>query len=184
MVFEAIQSIDTGILLFIQENIRNSILDPILFFFSIINNSGAFWIALSVLLIITKKYRRIGFDLLLCLAFGYLINNILLKNAIHRVRPFNTIDELELMLGALSDSGGWSFPSGHTCSSFASAYALTRGFGKKGALFYIPAVLISFSRLYIGAHYPSDVLTGAVIGTLTAILIYAMSKKYIRFRKL
>lgn len=183
MLFELLYSIDSGILLFIQDSIRNSVLDPIMTFFSVIGNAGALWIALAILLMINKKYRRIGFDVLLCVALCYIINDFAVKNTIQRVRPFLAVDGLEFMLGSWSLSETWSFPSGHTCSSFAAAYALTMGFGKKGALFYIPAFFISFSRLYIGVHYPSDVLAGALIGTLGSIGIYKLSQKYIRLRK-
>jgi undecaprenyl-diphosphatase len=177
-----IQSADSTILLFIQDHMRNPVLDPVMFFFSVIGNAGFLWIALSVFLMLTKKHRRAGFDLLLCVAVCYILNDFLIKNLVQRERPFLCISELCVLLDRFSASDSWSFPSGHTCSSFAAAYALTKSFGKYGSLFYIPAVFISLSRLYVGGHYPSDVLAGALIGTVGSIVVYALRVRYIRLK--
>ena len=75
--------------------------------------------------------------------------------------------------------GGSSFPSGHTNASFAAAFALAKGFGKKGAWAYLVAALIAVSRLWVGVHYPTDVIAGAVCGTLCAWLAWTLSHKYI-----
>lgn len=179
-VFEVISAADSGILLFIQEHVRNFILDPIMFFFSVIGNKGTVWILTAVLLLVISKYRKTGLITLLCLAAGFVVCNLLIKNSVQRIRPFIAIEELEHLMGTLADADSWSFPSGHTCSSFAAAYALTRGLGKKGGLFYILAAAISLSRLYIGVHYPSDVLAGAVIGTLVSVLIHAAANRLVR----
>lgn len=179
VVFEFISSADAGILLFIQEHLRNAVLDPVMCFFSLIGNAGIFWILTALLLIITSRYRRTGFLMLLCLAMGFVVCNLTLKNTIQRIRPFIAVEGLEHLMGNLADADSWSFPSGHTCSSFAAAYALTRGLGKKGALFYVPAAMISFSRLYIGVHYPSDVLAGAATGTVVAIFVHGVFNRLI-----
>ena len=65
----------------------------------------------------------------------------------------------------------YSFPSGHTSSSFAAALILTLRHKKVGWLAYIPAVLIAFSRLYLYVHFPSDVLGGAVLGVGIGLLM-------------
>lgn len=183
VVFEFIDATDAGILLFIQEHVRTALLDQIMSFFSAIGNMGFFWLLTAVLLLLTSKYRQAGFVMLLCLAMGFVVCNLVLKNSVQRIRPFIAVEGLEHLMGKLADADSWSFPSGHTCSSFAAAYALARGLGKKGALFYIPAVMISFSRLYIGVHYPSDVLAGAVIGTVISILVYAVFNRLVKQNK-
>ncbi|MFR4852436.1 MAG: phosphatase PAP2 family protein [Butyricicoccus sp.] len=72
--------------------------------------------------------------------------------------------------GAARSGGPWSFPSGHTLSSFAAASALYFFHHKTGFLAFLLAAAIAFSRLYASVHYPTDVLTGAVIGVLCGII--------------
>jgi len=103
------------------------------------------------------------------IAFCFIITNLLLKNLVARVRPYDEIPALVPLVSKLSD---WSFPSGHTCASFAAAYSLTKSYGKKGALSYTVAVLIAFSRLYVGVHYPTDVIGGAIVGFLGSAVFY------------
>ena len=62
----------------------------------------------------------------------------------------------------------------------ACAAALTCAFGKKGALAFIPAALIALSRIYVGVHYPSDVLIGAVLGSAVGVVVFKVSHKIVR----
>lgn len=170
-MLEAIQAMDETILLFIQENIRGGFLNSIMVFFTTIGNAGAVWILLSILLLCMKKYRRAGLAVLLVMGLSWCVNDLLIKSIAARPRPFLAIEGLEVLV-SLPQS--WSFPSGHTCSSFAAAYVLTRELGKKGALSYILAVLIALSRPYVGVHYMSDVFVGALVGTLCSVFFYAV----------
>jgi undecaprenyl-diphosphatase len=182
MLFDILQQADSSVLLFLQEHVRNPILNPVMFFFSVIGNAGLIWIALSICLILYKKTRRQGFILLVCIAICYVLNDILIKNLVQRARPYLLIDELEVLLKRFSASKSWSFPSGHACSSFAAAFALRKSFGKTGALFYIPAILISLSRMYIGVHYPSDIICGAIVGTIGSAAVYYIIMRVSRRR--
>lgn len=174
-----LNNIDTSILLFFQQ-LRNPITDPIMGFFSVIGNKGCVWIAIAILLLIFKKTRRHGIQLAFCLLASLLINNIILKNLVARPRPFTVIEELTVMLAPkLADAGSWSFPSGHTGSSFAAAYSISRSFGKKGSWAWIVAALISLSRPYIGVHYLTDVICGALFGILGAVLACLLWRKLI-----
>jgi undecaprenyl-diphosphatase len=169
-IMDILRPIESAILLFLQ-GLRNPVTDPIMAFFSISANYGIVWIVLALVLLCIKKTRMAGLSLALCLIASLLVNNILLKPLVARPRPFHEIEGLRLMLETgPANVGGWSFPSGHTGASFAAACSLTRSYGKKGAWVYAVAVLIAFSRLYIGAHYPTDVLAGMVTGTLGAVL--------------
>lgn len=166
--------IDASILLFVQEHIRCAFLDPVMKFLSLVGEAGAVWIVLGVVLLISPKTRKGGFFMLLCLLLGFLLNNILIKNLVQRPRPYAAIPELWSVVGEVSE---WSFPSGHTCSSFACAAGLTMAFGKKGAWAYIPAALIAVSRIYLGVHYPTDILGGTLVGTLAAGAVYLIVKR-------
>ena len=100
------------------------------------------------------------------LAIGALITNVALKNIIARIRPYEVVEGLKLLIEPQSD---FSFPSGHTCASIGAALVMYPFLERKwGIPLVILAVLISLSRLYVGVHYPTDVLGGAVGGVLAA----------------
>lgn len=165
---ETLIHMDGAILMFLQEVVRNSILDPVMKVITTLGNAGVFWIVLTLLLLIPKKTRKIGWMSACALIFSLLVNNIFLKNLVARVRPYNAIEGLVPIIKKPSE---FSFPSGHAGSSFASACVLYRKLPKKsGVLLLILAVLISFSRLYVGVHYPTDVLAGAFTGAICSYL--------------
>ena len=168
---EALQLLDGNFLLFIQEHIRLEWLNPIVMFITSLGNSGIIWIALGIVLLFFKKTRRAGMLSLLCLIGAWLVNDFVLKEIFSRVRPYEVVEGLTHLGGPESS---FSFPSGHTNASFAAAFGLAAGFGKKGAWSYILATLIAFSRCYVGVHYLTDVLAGMIVGTLVAFLVYKL----------
>ena len=173
----ALQSFDANALLYIQDFLRTPFLTVIMVFFSRIGDSGIIWIVTGLVLLVPKSTRRGGFDVLICLLVAYLINDCVIKVLVERIRPYEVINGLTILVPPESS---FSFPSGHTNSSFAAALALTLAFGKAGALAYIPAVLIAFSRCYVGVHYPSDVLAGMLVGTLVSLAVYMLLRRYIK----
>ncbi len=182
-MIEAIQDLDTGALLYIQDFLRTPFLTPIMVFSSKLGNAGFIWIFTGLLLLVSKKTRRGGFDLLICLIAAYIVNDLVIKPLVARPRPYDTIEALQILVKPLSS---YSLPSGHTNFSFAAATALTLAYGKRGALAYIPAVLIAVSRCYVGVHYPTDVLLGMLVGTMVALTVYLLLQKYVKtylFRK-
>lgn len=158
--------IDGNLLLWIQEYIRQEWMTPFWTFVTSLGDAGWFWIVLSVILMIPKRTRKIGITALVSLGIGALITNVALKNIVARTRPYEVIDGLILLVGVQSD---FSFPSGHSCASFAAAMVYYRMLPKKyGICAVILASLIAFSRLYVGVHYPSDVIAGVGIGMVAA----------------
>ena len=88
-----------------------------------------------------------------------------IKVAVDRPRPFIVEPEpTPLLLGVLGDS----FPSGHAATSFAGALVLTRWLPGRWPVLFGLAVAIAYSRVYVGVHYPADVLGGAALGLLVA----------------
>ncbi len=161
-MFEILQQIDGNILLFIQEYIRRDWMDGFWEMITHLGDGGIFWIILALLLLIPRKTRGAGLSALLAMGVGALITNVAIKNIVARVRPYDTISELILLIERQHD---YSFPSGHTCASFAAAYALYRTLPRKwGIPCLVLATLIALSRLYVGVHYPSDVLGGLAVG--------------------
>lgn len=159
---DSLLHMDGNILLFIQENIRNPVLDPVMKVITSLGNAGIIWILLTILLLAVKRTRRIGIMSACALVCSLLVNNILLKNLVARARPYATVEGLIPIIPKPSE---FSFPSGHAGSSFASGSVLYRRLPKKyGILILVLAILISLSRLYVGVHYPTDVLAGMLTG--------------------
>ena len=105
-----------------------------------------------------------------------------MKPLAHRIRPYVYSHEVSLIIKKAAD---YSFPSGHTAAAFASSMAILRSEHKKlGACALIYATLTGFSRLYVGIHYPTDVIAGMILGDLfglagaaIAALIYRKLKE-------
>lgn len=176
---EWIQMMDQQALLFIQEHLRFALLDPVMVLVSTLGNAGMIWILLGVLLTALPKTRKMGVFALASLLVCFLINNGLLKNLVARPRPYTQLSELVMLMPCPSDH---SFPSGHTCAAFATAGSLLWSGKNKLWGLRVPAlilaVLTGWSRLYVGVHFPTDVLAGALIGLLGSYVVTgALMKK-------
>lgn len=138
-------------------------MDKFMVIFTTLGNMGTVWIVIALLLILGKKYRRIGFMVLIAMLLGTILGDGIVKHVVMRIRPSESIPIDKLLI---PKPLSYSFPSGHTTSSFAAAGILCRYFKKYAALFLILAFLIAFSRLYLYVHYPTDVLGGVILGLL------------------
>lgn len=154
--------LDGWILLFIQEHIRREWMDGFWIFVTHLGDKGWIWILLGLGLLLFPRMRKTGAAVLLALLIGALLTNVILKNLVARVRPYEVVEGLRLLIERQRD---FSFPSGHTCASFAGAFAIYRAFPDRyGKAAIALAILISLSRLYVGVHYPTDVLAGMAVG--------------------
>lgn len=158
---EWIQGLDHDILLYIAQHVRQDWLTPIVTLITSLGNAGAIWLVLALVLVIRPCTRRCGIAMLLALLFGLLIGNLAIKNIVARPRPFRTYTDI---IPLVSPGDLYSFPSGHTLSSFCAATACFGFYKKPGIACGVLAVLIGLSRLYVGVHYPTDVLCGALLG--------------------
>ncbi|MBU3182183.1 phosphatase PAP2 family protein [Clostridium psychrophilum] len=169
-----IQKFDSSILLYIKDNMHGLIMDKIMVISTYLGNGGIVWIIIIAILLISKKYRRIGLMALAALILSTILGDIVLKNVVKRIRPSSTIPAINLLI---SNPLSYSFPSGHTTSSFAVAGVLTRYFKSYALEFFSLASLIAFSRLYLYVHYPTDVLGGIVLGLIcSGIIIFLFDK--------
>lgn len=174
---EFLINLDGNILLWIQEYIRQDWMEGFWKGITMLGDSGWFWIALSLLLMVPRQTRWIGITSLAAIVIGALITNVTLKNLVARTRPYEVVEGLALLIEKQRD---YSFPSGHTCASFAAAGVYWRMLPKKfGIPLVILAAMIAFSRLYVGVHYPTDVLAGLLIGLFAAWAARHM-QKYVR----
>lgn len=172
---------DSSILLFFQETIRNSVLTPFVVGITTLGNAGIIWILMSVGMLFHKKTRKIGCMGLAALVLSALVNNMILKPLIARPRPYELISALTPLIAKPTD---YSFPSGHTAASFAAACVFYRNLPKKaGVPLMILAVLIALSRIYLGVHYPSDVLGGMISGVALSYLAEWITNKVLKRRE-
>ena len=162
---------DGQLLLWLKETFSHPVLDESMTFISSLGNKGMIWIAIGVLLLLfglkNKKWRNGGFLVLFSLAANFLACNVILKPLVDRTRPYDVLDYTPL----IPPVGDPSFPSGHTSASFAAATAIYFINKKWGIAAYILAAVMGFSRLYLGVHFPTDVLAGALVGTAAAMAI-------------
>ena len=161
--------------LYALQDINNPVLDKVMVFVSALGNAGIFWIAVGLLLLITKRYRRGGAQMLVAMAVTFIIGNLILKNLVARERPCWIDREVQLLMASPSD---YSFPSGHSMNGFAGSVSLLCIDKRIGIPAVILAAVIAFSRLYLFMHFPTDVFAGIVIGLVIALITnYVFWKK-------
>lgn len=158
-----------------QSDIVNQIMKCI----TISGNGGIIWIVTGVLLLLFRKTRIPGLVMLISLAAGFILNDLILKPLVARQRPFLEDVSFCSFLAeiGLKEPTGYSFPSGHSFSSLNCAVVLTFFFKKKGMPFLLYALLIAFSRAFVLVHYPSDILMGMIFGIMTAVTTIAVYRK-------
>ncbi len=170
-MWNTLNTFEIGILDFIRETFSCAFLDVFMPFITMFGEDGIFFIALAVVMLIPKKTRKAGLCIGAALLMGFIVGNLTLKPLLSRMRPYDfneAFDKAGMLVSSLGDK---SFPSGHTLAAFEACVVL---FITQKKYIGIPALvfctLIALSRLYLYVHYPTDVLAGAILGTLFAIL--------------
>ena len=105
-----------------------------------------------------------------------------IKNIIRRERPFVTLKDVYFNKDN-SPTDRYSFPSGHTSMVFSIATSLTLRYPDKPAVIagsFLYAALIGYGRMYLGVHYPSDVIGGMIVGSGSAALVYSLRKEILK----
>jgi undecaprenyl-diphosphatase len=156
---------DLSIFYFINHSLSLPILDK---FFSLITNVNNWYIAYIILLLIGiikggRTGRIVAIGVLLLITITDQLSAGLIKDLVHRLRPCAVLPDAITPMGC---TGTFSFPSSHAVNNFAAAVFIYRFFPKLVWALFITAILISVSRIYLGLHYPSDVLGGAILGSL------------------
>ena len=163
-MIDTLVEIDKKLMIFLNKTISNSIFDILM---PIITNQN-FLAIIGVILIIYLGYfgEKKGRITLLVLLFAAGMSDALcaqiIKPWVGRIRPSHEfIDFINLLV---SKGGKWSFPSNHAANSFAFATVLSYFYDKNKIILFFIASTIAFSRVYVGVHYPMDILFGAFIG--------------------
>ncbi|MFL0194919.1 phosphatase PAP2 family protein [Clostridium sp. WILCCON 0269] len=164
-----IEKIDNYILFIIKNHIQNKYLDRIMSTATKAGDLGLIWIVIAFFLLLSEHYRIIGGMVIFTLIISTIMGEGILKHIVRRARPCNGGYNGLLLI---SKPVSYSFPSGHTLSSFASASVLSMYFRQYSFIFFIIAFIIALSRIYLYVHYPTDVIGGIVFGLLCSKLIF------------
>ena len=189
---------DGNLLIGIQQALNADWLTPIMKVITFFGEDGIFWIIMCLIMVFFRKTRRPGIICAASLLFTFISCNLILKPLIDRVRPWVTFQLVNAMMPPPGDA---SFPSGHSANSMGPAWAMflatmpvktaegrsydeVKCLGWKGEglmprrmhicsiALVVLAVLIGISRLYLGMHYPSDVICGLLLGMIVASIVY------------
>ena len=153
------------------------VLDTVMVPVSRICDHGEVWILLAAILLAIPKTRKLGTCVACGLALDLLFCNLALKPLIGRIRPFAVNPTVSLLIPPPTDA---SFPSGHTAASFASVAALKTANSRLWKPALALAVVIALSRLYLYAHWPTDILGGAAVGILAGWLGTKLAQSFPR----
>jgi undecaprenyl-diphosphatase len=164
-----IQKLDNYILCAIKKYVQNKYLDILMPIITTMGNLGFIWIMVAVVLLLDKPYRLIGDIVILTLIISTIVGEGVVKHIVRRVRPCNQQNNVSLLIARPIS---YSFPSGHTLSSFAVEEVLSMYFTQYKLIFITIAFLIALSRLYLYVHYPTDIIAGIIVGILCSKLIF------------
>lgn len=173
-----IQNWDWSVMERLQSTFHSAWGDAVFPLVTHLGDKGLVWLAAAVLLLLSRRNRKLGLMVLAALAISFLLGEILLKNMVQRPRPFALDPAFALLI---PPEAGFSFPSSHSATGFAAACTI---FYKKkgwGLLALLLAGGIAFSRLYLYVHFPTDVLAGAALGIISAMLTRKLFRKINRF---
>ena len=167
------ENFEFRILELLHNAVDGEITDFLLTGISALGNVGFLWILAAVAMIISKRYRRAGFAVAIGLVMGLAFGNIILKNIIARPRPCWIFEVPEMLITIPKD---YSFPSGHTLSSFISAFVIFDANRRWGIVALIVAAVMAFSRMYLFVHFPTDIMGGIIL----AVAIWLVVRKHFK----
>ena len=167
-----LQYMDRAVFFFINHGISNPFFD---FIMPVISEIGSgpilFAVSLALLFLKKKEFKVLGLIMLAGLTVSFYLVSAF-KILVARPRPFLVLTDVFL----LAKENSMSFPSNHAATAFMAATALTAYFKRYAVVFYSFASAVAVSRVYMGVHYPSDVLAGAIIGCLIGGFLIYISK--------
>ncbi|MDP2335741.1 MAG: phosphatase PAP2 family protein [Bacteroidota bacterium] len=173
---EVIKQIDQSLLLFLN-SFHNSFWDKAVTLFT----SSEIWIPFYLLIVyvIIKTYKRNSIYILILIALSIVVSDQfsgLIKNSVQRLRPTHDPILGNLVHNIYNRGGLFGFFSGHAANTFTVAMILAKLF--KDRLFsfviFVWAIFVSYTRIYLGLHYPGDILTGWIWGILSGLAFYQL----------
>ncbi|MCQ2014752.1 phosphatase PAP2 family protein [Clostridium sp. LQ25] len=163
-MFKFIEKYDIKAAKYINSLYHSKTLDNFMKFFTYLGNLGLLWIGISIVFMLSHQSRKKGVVLISALLLTTILGECIIKHIVKRKRPFikmNLCDQL--IIGTPST---YSFPSGHTASSFAASAVFLAINSRISILILLISTCIGLSRIYLKVHYLSDVIGGAILGLL------------------
>lgn len=164
-MLKRIKKWDEDVILWISKN-SNKFLDKLMVCITRLGDGGLIWVLVAISFLITKSYKSVSLKILLSLCLTTLVGEVSIKRIVGRLRPSQVISKEDLLI---KKPTSYSFPSGHTASSFGVTIILSEEFPHLSVLFFSIACLIGISRVYLKVHYPTDVIFGAIVGTVCGV---------------
>ncbi|KAF5079756.1 putative undecaprenyl-diphosphatase YbjG [anaerobic digester metagenome] len=173
----SINHVDVALFYMINHGLQNAVFNVTM---PILTNAGtdAFWLLVCVGIFIFggEKGRDVAILGIIALLFGYVLTEFI-KYEVARPRPFTALNNVHL-LTTMTDH---SFPSGHSVAAFTGCTLLGVKYGHL-YIFLILAGVIAFSRVYIGVHYPLDVIFGSLVGVLCALIVLHFEENILKVK--
>lgn len=155
------------------------LLTPLMKFVTLLGEKGLLFLFVALLLMLFPRSRRVGVALFGAIACSFLLNNLIFKELVERLRPFEAdplFRSFWEFVGSPAETGS-SFPSGHAAAAAAGCLVLVLAYGRR----YLPlcsgyVLLMCLSRAYLMAHYPSDLLFGLLVGCFSAVAAWIIAR--------
>lgn len=174
-MLDILKQIDTSLFYFFNVSTSNAAFDMIMPFITEFKNWVPIYIISSIYLIYKQKKR--GFLILILIILTVAISDQIgfyIKDVVGRLRPCWQFQDINSLVPC---GKGKSFPSNHAINNFGAAIILSYFFRNKTKYFYFLAIFVAFSRIYVGVHFPLDIIGGAVLGSLVGIFILQIFKQ-------
>ena len=165
---QTLQSIDLALLRWLTPW-HTPTLDSVMSWISSAGGAGTVWLLLGMVAFISPRHRAAAWRVFLTIALAYAVVDAVIKPLAARERPSIRAYAPPRDLPPLPRS--FSFPSGHAASTFGAAVAVSRMWPQTRLVWWSLAIVIGYSRMYLGHHYPLDVLGGALFGIALALWV-------------
>lgn len=166
-MLEYIKKIDKIVIRHISK-IQRPMFSKLLIPLTKVGSLGIIWLIIALPMLFLEKFRYVGIKVFAVVVLTGFVGEGIIKHLAKRKRPSRYIEEKDMLIRKPLT---YSFPSGHTSASVASAMVIVNSYPQSALPVFLLAFLVSFSRLYFKVHYPSDILAGAILGVLFALLV-------------